>query len=331
MSQLEPTLDPALDLSLEAPPRRARRRFHIPGWFVLLLSNPKSRLGFAHGRLRDDHRADRAVDLGRAPARLQHSRDPPGALLEPPLRHDRPGERRLLAGRHRRAAVAAARRSGCRPRHRSRGDPRHHGGAHGRARRRHHQLPDQRLSRDSADPASRRHVRLHAEPRHDDDDRRPGARPLGVRGADPARAGVVAEEPRLRRRGPGRRRADLADRLRRARPEHDQPDRGRVRPRLLHRAARRRGPRVPRPRRRLDDELGRHPLLGADELDGAPGRVVAVLLPRSHAGVHRARARPAAGRDRRVHQPAPASGEKAARGRLRMLFGGRLAVREEGA
>ena len=46
MSQLEPTLDPALDLSLEAP-RRVGRRFHMPGWLVLLLSNPKSRLGFA--------------------------------------------------------------------------------------------------------------------------------------------------------------------------------------------------------------------------------------------------------------------------------------------
>ena len=46
MSQLEPTLHPALDLSLEAP-RRVGRRFHMPGWLVLLLSNPKSRLGFA--------------------------------------------------------------------------------------------------------------------------------------------------------------------------------------------------------------------------------------------------------------------------------------------
>ena len=45
MSQLEPTLGPALDLSLEAP-RRVRRRFHIPGWLALLLANPKSRLGF---------------------------------------------------------------------------------------------------------------------------------------------------------------------------------------------------------------------------------------------------------------------------------------------
>jgi len=46
MSQLEPTLDPALDLSLEAP-RRLGRGFHVPGWLLLLLSNPKSRLGFA--------------------------------------------------------------------------------------------------------------------------------------------------------------------------------------------------------------------------------------------------------------------------------------------
>ena len=46
MSQLEPTFDPVLDLSLEAP-RRVRRRFRLPGWLVLLLANPKSRLGFA--------------------------------------------------------------------------------------------------------------------------------------------------------------------------------------------------------------------------------------------------------------------------------------------
>jgi peptide/nickel transport system permease protein len=45
MSQLDPTLDPALDLSLAAPPRRARGRLRIPGWLVLLLRNPKSRTG----------------------------------------------------------------------------------------------------------------------------------------------------------------------------------------------------------------------------------------------------------------------------------------------
>ena len=46
MSQLDPTLDPALDLSLEAP-RRVRRGFQVPGWLALLLSNTKSRLGLA--------------------------------------------------------------------------------------------------------------------------------------------------------------------------------------------------------------------------------------------------------------------------------------------
>jgi peptide/nickel transport system permease protein len=48
MSQLDPTLDSAVDLSLEVAPRPVRhRRFRIPGWLVLLLSNTKSRLGFA--------------------------------------------------------------------------------------------------------------------------------------------------------------------------------------------------------------------------------------------------------------------------------------------
>ena len=47
MSQLDPTLDPALELSLPAPPRRARGRFRVPGWVTLLLGNPKSRLGIA--------------------------------------------------------------------------------------------------------------------------------------------------------------------------------------------------------------------------------------------------------------------------------------------
>jgi peptide/nickel transport system permease protein len=47
MSQLDPTLDPALDLSLAAPPRRVRGRLRIPGWIRLLLANPKSRTGVA--------------------------------------------------------------------------------------------------------------------------------------------------------------------------------------------------------------------------------------------------------------------------------------------
>jgi peptide/nickel transport system permease protein len=47
MSQLDPTLGPALDLSLEAPQRAVRRRFRVPSWLALLLSNTKSRLGLA--------------------------------------------------------------------------------------------------------------------------------------------------------------------------------------------------------------------------------------------------------------------------------------------
>jgi peptide/nickel transport system permease protein len=45
MSQLDPTLDPAFDLSFGAPRRRARGRLRIPGWVALLLGNPKSRIG----------------------------------------------------------------------------------------------------------------------------------------------------------------------------------------------------------------------------------------------------------------------------------------------
>jgi len=44
MSQLDPTLDPTLDLSLAAP-RRLRGRVRIPGWLVLLLRNRKSLTG----------------------------------------------------------------------------------------------------------------------------------------------------------------------------------------------------------------------------------------------------------------------------------------------
>jgi peptide/nickel transport system permease protein len=44
MSQLDPTLDPTLDLSLAAP-RRLRGRVRIPGWLLLLLRNRKSLTG----------------------------------------------------------------------------------------------------------------------------------------------------------------------------------------------------------------------------------------------------------------------------------------------
>ncbi len=45
MSQLDPTLDPTIDLSLEAPPRRLRGRVRLPGWLVLMLRNRKSLTG----------------------------------------------------------------------------------------------------------------------------------------------------------------------------------------------------------------------------------------------------------------------------------------------
>jgi peptide/nickel transport system permease protein len=44
MSQLDPTLDPTLDLSLAAP-RRLRGRVRVPGWLMLLLRNRKSLIG----------------------------------------------------------------------------------------------------------------------------------------------------------------------------------------------------------------------------------------------------------------------------------------------
>jgi peptide/nickel transport system permease protein len=40
-------LDPSIELSLAAPPRRSVRRLRMPGWLALLLSNPKSRTGIA--------------------------------------------------------------------------------------------------------------------------------------------------------------------------------------------------------------------------------------------------------------------------------------------
>jgi peptide/nickel transport system permease protein len=47
MSQLDPTLDPAMELALPAPPRRGGGRLQLPGWLVLLLRNPKSLTGLA--------------------------------------------------------------------------------------------------------------------------------------------------------------------------------------------------------------------------------------------------------------------------------------------
>jgi peptide/nickel transport system permease protein len=47
MSQLDPTLESPIDLTLAAPPARGRGRLRIPRWFALLLRNPKSCTGLA--------------------------------------------------------------------------------------------------------------------------------------------------------------------------------------------------------------------------------------------------------------------------------------------
>ena len=47
MSQLEPTLDSPLDLSIAAPPRRTRAKLRVPGWLRLLFANRKSRVGMS--------------------------------------------------------------------------------------------------------------------------------------------------------------------------------------------------------------------------------------------------------------------------------------------
>ena len=120
MSQLEPVaLDASLELAAAAPRQRAA-------------ALPRSRLARAparatrsrgigpdHGRVRRDRRADRAA--------ASRSRDPndfnllaarQAPSLAPPLRHDRPGQRHLLAGRlgARRSLLLGARRRRARDR-----------------------------------------------------------------------------------------------------------------------------------------------------------------------------------------------------------------------
>ena len=180
----------------------------------------------------------------------------------------------------------------------------------GRRDRRDRQLPDEHLPGHPHDPAARRHLRLPESARDDDDDARPRAHALGVRGAHPPGTGAHARQPRLRPGGESGRRAEMANRLRRADAEHDQPDRRRVRARLLHRPPRRRRARVPRPRRHRARQLGDDALLGADELGRAAGRMVALPLPGDGTRADRDRARLPPRRDRRGQQPAAAPGRR---------------------
>ena len=130
MSQLDPT-------STRRSTSRSRRRrdapgaaaSEVPGWLVLLLSNRKSRHGLAMVAFVVIVALIAPLITVARPERLQHPRRPPGAVLEPPVRDDRSGQRHLLAGRRRRPAVAAARLLRRRPRHRRRRHPRDHGRA----------------------------------------------------------------------------------------------------------------------------------------------------------------------------------------------------------
>ena len=113
--------------------------------------------------------------------------------------------------------------------------PRHRRRLLRRLDRRGHQLAHERLPRHPDDPAAGRGLGLRADAGTASMVLILGLTLLGLRGAHPARTGALAAQPRLRARREGRRRVDVADRLRRADPEHDQPHRRRVRARLLRR------------------------------------------------------------------------------------------------
>ena len=118
-------LDPALNVTITAPPRRLFGRLRVPGWFVLLLRNRKSCIGLGMVAFVVVIALIAPLISVEPPERLQPARRPAGAVLAPPLRHDRPGQRHLLAGRARRPPLAPARRRRRRARDRDRRHPRH--------------------------------------------------------------------------------------------------------------------------------------------------------------------------------------------------------------
>ena len=250
--------------------------------------------------------------------------------LAAPVRHDRPRAGRLLGGRCRDSSIAAPRVRGRGARHRRRNRARRPRRLRGRDHRRDHQLLHQRLPRHPPHPAPGRHLRLPEEPGHVDHGACTRARAVGLRGAHPAQPGPLAQEPRLRARREGDRRVDLADRLRRADAEHDQPHRSGVRPRLLHLAPHRCRPRVPGARRQQRRELGLQHVLGPGRLVRPTGRVVGVRVPRCRTRADRPRPGAAARRNRRGQQPAAAHREdpKRLRRRLVAAFTGGRALAE---
>ena len=234
MSQLDPTVE-----LVAPPPERVRgRRLHLPGWVMLLLKNPKSCAGLAMVAfvvvialiaplISVAHPNDFNLLAARQAPSWHHlfgTTDQGSDIFSQVVI----GARRslLLGAAAAMLATAWSRR------------PRYHRRIRGWDRRRRRELSHQRLPDHSSNPAADRHLRVPQEPRHGNDDRCPGACPLGIRGSHPARPGAHPQESRLRSGCEGYRRIDDARRVRRARAEHDQQDRRSVRPRLLHRPAR---------------------------------------------------------------------------------------------
>jgi peptide/nickel transport system permease protein len=236
MSQLDPTLD----LPLAAPPTRVHGRLRVPGWLVLLWRNRKSRVGI-----------------------LMVASMVVFALIAPLITVSHPNEFNLLAtkqapswhhlmgttdqgsdifsqvalgARHSlllgfAAALVATGLAA------TLGVTAAYAGG----------IVDEVINffinvfpRHPGDPAPRRDLRLLEEPRMST----MVIVLAAVLWAFEARIlrgqAALAEEQRLRPGGEVERRVDAPHRLRRADAEHDQPHRRRLRPRLLHRAARRR-------------------------------------------------------------------------------------------
>ena len=236
MSQLDPTLEPALDLSLAAPQRR--KGFRVPGWVRLLLGNPKSRLGAAMVAFVviiaviaplisvDDPNAFNLLDRGQAPSwdHLFGTTDQGSDIFSQVVLGARQSlllgfaAAVLATGLAAALGITAALVGG--------------------------------LFDDIVNVLINVFLTIPAIPllvviSGYVTDRGMGtmivvlALVLWAFEARILRAQALStQEPRLHRRGQGLGRVDVADRARRARSEHGQPHRGGVRPRLLRRAPR---------------------------------------------------------------------------------------------
>ena len=226
MSQLQPTVTEPAALPLSAAAPRQVGRVRLPGWVALLLRNPKSRFGLVlvcvHGR----RRVDRAADLGQRPDRLQRQRDR-GRRLRGTTSSARPTRAsdifsQVMLGARRSLILGAAAAVLATVLATVLGILAAYSGG----------IVDEIINFLTnvflvvpTIPLLIVDLELPEVAGDDDDDPRPRPDALGVRGTHPARAGAVAEEPRLRAGGEGRRRVDVAHRLRRADAEHDQPHR----------------------------------------------------------------------------------------------------------